>query len=101
MVRAGSGFCNPGLRLPGSTETRFPMPDVSPPDFPPPNLAQAILETIARVTGRKVMSSQVYAFEGDSIEVACVLRDDGSLGVGFADPLSSDRSAAFFANKVV
>jgi hypothetical protein len=56
-----------------------------PREFPPSDLGQAILETIARVTGRAVTGSMVTAFAGYSLEVACVLDAEDAVAVTFRE----------------
>lgn len=57
------------------------------PFVPDLTLAQIIMVAVAKYTGREVVGAQVYALEGDYLQVTVSLGEDGRLSVDLADPL--------------
>ncbi len=51
-------------------------------------LVQAVLDAVARYTGRAVHQSQITTLNADWMEITIQLAEDGDIDVSFSDPMA-------------
>ena len=67
---------------------------MSEPEYPKLDLAQIVLKAVALYTGRAVVGTEVYALQGNYLQVTIELREDDSVHVELSDPASGTSGQA-------